>query len=379
VLEGCYQAVTAAPLPIIVDAHQDIAYNAICCERDYRRAVYATRQIEAARFTARGEELPNGLATLGLPDALLGRVALVCATLFTAPQIVSTAANPSARVRYATPKEAYRLGLQQIDYYHRLADQTARVRLVKTAADLAAVLATWEPGTEQADHQQGLVLLMENADPIIEPAQFEEWYERGVRIVGPAWSISRYSHGTGCPGGLTDLGRELLEIMAHFNAILDLSHMAEAAFLEAVDRYTGPALIASHSNPRRFANTDRHLSDAMIRRLAERDGVIGIVFYNRFLSGRWQTGDRKDAISRWTPIDAIDAVCQITGSAAHVGIGTDFDGGFGAEAIPEGFDTVSDLLTIADGLRERGYAPADIAAILSDNLLRKLRQGLPKG
>jgi membrane dipeptidase len=62
-----------------------------------------------------------------------------------------------------------------------------------------------------------------------------------------------------------------------------------------------------------------------------------------------------------------------------VGIGTDFDGGFGAESIPEGFDTVSDLLWLAQGLRERGYGQADIEAILSGNMLRKLRQALPKG
>ena len=77
--------------------------------------------------------------------------------------------------------------------------------------------------------------------------------------------------------------------------------------------------------------------------------------------------------------DAIDYVCQITGSAAHVGIGTDLDGGFGAEAIPDGLDTVADLLNIGGLLRERGYREADIEAILSGNMLRKLRAALPAG
>lgn len=361
--------------PILVDAHEDIAYAALNFGRDYRRAAYATRRMEAERY----EVLPNGQATLGLPEALLGRVAIAFSTLFVAPRTGASADDPFDRMRYETPAQAERLALEQYDYYQRLEDESGRVRLIRKRADLDAVLATWADGTEQADHQQGLVLLMENADPIREPAQFEEWYDRGVRIVGPAWSISRYSHGTGYPGGLTDLGRELLDVMANFNAILDLSHMAEEAYLEAVDRYQGQILIASHSNPRRFCDTDRHLSDTMIRRLAERDGVMGIVLYNRFLSNTWRKGDRKDAISRWVPIDAIDAVCQITGSAAHVGLGTDFDGGFGAESIPEGFDTISDLLTIADGLRQRGYAEADVEAILSGNMLRKLRQALPEG
>ena len=75
------------------------------------------------------------------------------------------------------------------------------------------MLATWEEDTDIRDHQLGLVILMENADPIIEPKQFEEWYERGVRLVGPAWRASRYCGGTGQPGPLTDLGHELLEIV----------------------------------------------------------------------------------------------------------------------------------------------------------------------
>lgn len=366
-------------LPFILDAHQDIAYNALCFGRDHRRAAYATRKDEATRFTMHGQKLPNGLVTNGLPDALLGRVGLAFATIFTAPRTAATAADPFDTLRYETPAQAYRLGMVQMDYYQRLADETERVRIVRTQADLDAVLATWSPGMDSADHRQGLVLLMENADPIIEPQQFEEWYERGVRIVGPAWSFSRYSGGTGFPGGLTPAGRELLEVMAGFNAILDLSHMAEEAYLESIERYAGEVVIASHSNPRHFRNTDRHLSDTMIHRLADRDGVMGIVLYNLFLSNTWRTGDRKSEISQWTPIDAIDYVCQLTGSAAHVGIGTDFDGGFGAESIPDGYDTVTDLLKIADALAERGYSDADIAAITHGNMLRKLRQALPTG
>jgi membrane dipeptidase len=235
---------------------------------------------------------------------------------------------------------------------------------------------TWETDKDILEHRQGLVLLMENADPILEPKQLEEWYDRGVRIVGPAWAGTRYSGGTGQPGPLTDLGRELLDNMVSMNALLDLSHMAEAAFLEAVDRYDGQ-IIASHSNPRHFVNSDRHLSDEMIRRLVERDGVMGIVLYNRFLKQGWLKTDGKSAVPLSIPLDAIDYVCQIAGSAAHVGIGSDFDGGFGAESIPDGIETVTDLWYIGEALRSRGYSEDDIAAILGGNMLRKLRQSLP--
>ena len=76
-------------------------------------------------------------------------------------------------------------------------------------------------------------------------------------------------------------------------------------------------------------------------------------------------------------LDAMDTVCQLTGSAAHVGIGTDFDGGFGLENIPDGMNSITDIWRIGEGLRERGYSEADIEAILSGNMLRKLRQSLP--
>jgi len=354
---------------IILDAHQDLAYNALYFGRDYRHSVGATRAREASGVR------PNGTATVGLPNALLGRVAITFATIFTEP---ATSPNPLSThtPRYKTPQEAHRHAMAQLDYYNRIADETPQIRLIKSAKDLDAVLATWDDGAPAHARLAGLVLLMENGDPILEPKQFEAWYERGVRLVGPAWAASRYSGGTAQPGGLTTDGRRLLDVMMGLNAILDLSHMAEEAFYEAIDQYSG-IVIASHSNPRRYRNTDRHLSDDMIRRLAERDGVMGIVPYNYFLSETWRSGDRRSDVPFSRVIDAIDTVCQLTGSAAHVGLGTDFDGGFGLENIPAGLDTITDVYQVVDALTERGYSVADVEAIASGNFLRLLRAALP--
>ena len=350
---------------IVLDAHQDIAYNYLKYGRDYRRSALVTRTQEPVGTEA---------ATIGLPEALAGRVALIFSTLFVAP--AESDWKPVGREKaYKTPQEAYTSAMEQLDYYHRLADENDKIVVVTDNASLDAVLATWAPEADFTKRKQGLVVLMEGADPILEPRQFEEWYERGVRLVGTAWGATRYSGGTGAPGGLSNIGYELLEIMASFNAILDLSHMAEQAFMESVDRYEG-ILIASHSNPRKFRDSDRHLSDEMIRRLADRGGVMGIVLYNRFLSNTWKKGDRKTDVTLNTVADAIDYVCQMTGSAAHVGIGSDFDGGFGSESIPAEIDTVADLLKIADVLRGRGYSETDIEAVMSGNMLGKLRQAL---
>jgi membrane dipeptidase len=356
---------------IIVDAHQDIAYNQLAFGRDYRESAYHKRQLEA--HAPHLEK--SGTATLGLPDNLLGRVAIAFATLFVAPRRGQLAAFEP--VTYSNPREAHDQAMRQWDYYQRLADEDSRIDLVRSSVELDAVLSTWQDGQPIDTVRQGLVLLMEGADPILEPQQFEEWYARGVRIVGPAWEQTRYAGGTGYPGGLTRMGYELLDIMAGFNVALDLSHMAEQAFLQALEAYSGETVLASHSNPRRFVDTDRHLSDTMIRLLAERDGVIGIVLYNTFLQAGWRKSDLKSAVPYARVIDAIDYICQLTGSAAHVGIGSDLDGGFGLESIPVGFDTAADLWSIGTALRERGYDRADVAAVLGGNMLRKLRQVLP--
>ncbi len=356
---------------IVVDAHQDIAYNALCYGRDYRRSALETRRMETdPALIAR-----RGSATIGLPDALLGRVGVIFSTLFVAPHD-GDESQPWSKFTYKTPREAYKLASAQLDYYNRLADETDKIQMIKTQADLDTVLESWADGKDVGEHKQGFVLLMENADPIIEPQQFEEWYERGVRMVGPAWAGTRYAGGTGHPGPLTPLGYELLDVMMSFNAVLDLSHLAEEACLQALDRYEG-IIIASHSNPRRFRDSDRHLTDQIILRLAEHDGVMGVVLFNRFLSNDWRGGDPKADVPLTVVADAIDYVCQLTGSAAHVGIGSDFDGGFGTESIPEGLDTVTDLMNIGTLLRSRGYTEADIEAVLSGNMLRKLRQALP--
>lgn len=353
----------------VVDAHEDIAFNMLAGGRDWRRSALDIRREEAGQAHRRRA----GLASTGLPESLAGRVALIFATLFTAPRSRHRAVQD--RFSYSDAQEAYALASAQLDCYERLAEEHAQISLVHDQTQLDSVLATWQADRPESQRQVGLVLLMENADPIIEPQQFEEWYARGVRIVGPAWTASRYCGGTGQPGPLTDEGRALLEIMAEHGALLDLSHMAEEACREALDRYEGP-LLASHSNPRRFCDTDRHLGDDLLRQLAERDGVTGVVLFNRFLSHHWHGPPR-------LPLDVvlqvIDHVCQLTGSAAHVGIGSDLDGGFGAESAPQGIETVADLGRIGVGLAARGYDPDDIAAILGGNMLRRLRLALPAG
>jgi len=363
------------PAPdLILDAHLDIAFAALVSGREWTRPVYESRRTEAGSET----EMREGVRVAGLREALLGRVGIAFGTIFTSP------ARKGAQFRddlisYHTPREAYERGLAQLDYYNRLADEYANIALIRTQPELDRVLASWAEGVPFAQHIFGIVILMEGADPILEPKQFEEWYERGVRVVGPAWEQTRYSAGTGESGPLTGMGRELLDVMASFNAVLDLSHLAERACDEALDLYD-KTLIASHSNSRKLAgSSERHLTDSAIRRIGERGGVVGIPMYNRFLKAEWSraSGGKKEEVTLADVVSSIDYICQLTGSAAHVGIGSDFDGGFGLQSVPAEIDTIIDLTLVAPALAARGYQPDDIRAILSGNFLRILRQTLP--
>jgi membrane dipeptidase len=196
-----------------------------------------------------------------------------------------------------------------------------------------------------------------------------------LRIVGPAWDTTRYAGGTWSGGRMTRLGRALLDVMAEFNVILDASHLSHQALFEALDAFEGRHVIASHSNPHRFVPTSRHLPDKAIEMIAERGGVIGVVLYNRFLKKEWS--GKKDDVTLDDVVRMIDHICQVTGSADHVGLGSDYDGGFGAEAIPRELNTIRDHFKIGDELLQRGFEPKHVEQIMGGNWLRILREALP--
>ncbi len=357
---------------LVIDGHEDIAYNMLSFGRDYTRSAHATRALEADHERSRAA---MGNCMLGLPEWLAGNVGVIFATLFAMP--ARRRVSHDTTTGYTTPQEAFEQGMQQLDVYQRLADENPRFALVRDQKELDAVLATWKDGAPESKRQVGLVVLMEGADPVIQPRDLERWYERGLRIIGPAWLAgTRYAGGNATGGPLTEEGEQLLRMMMDFNLVLDVSHLAEQACLQAIDRYDGP-IIASHSNPRKLVPGNRQLSDDMLKRLIERDGVAGILPINSMLKEGWQRGDRKDAVTVDGVAAAMDYVCQLAGNAQHVAIGTDFDGGFGAESTPAELDTIADLPKIADALKGRGYAEADMAAIMSGNWLRILRRALP--
>ena len=363
-------------MPLIIDSHQDLAWNMLTFGRDYTRSVQETRRLEA------GTTVPaiNGDSTVGWPEYQRGQVAAVFSTLYATPAKKKEATDI---VWYADAETAHRLYQDQIDVYRKLADSHPdKFRLVSSAKELDSVIEHWSKPTLNGEgHPVGLIYLMEGADGIRSPHELGEWYDMGLRLIGLAWAGTRYCGGTSEPGPLTPEGRELIAAMADYNFVLDLSHMDEAAALESLERYEGPVM-ATHANCAALmkgADTNRHLPDHVIEGLVERDGVIGLIPLNTFLKVGWlrKNGSRRDEVPLDVLIAHIDHICQIAGDSLHAGIGSDFDGGFGVQSIPPELDSIADLQVISSGLVKRGYNGLDVENILGGNWLRFLRRNLP--
>ena len=376
---------------LIIDGHEDLAWNILTYGRDYTRPVTETRQLEArSRFLHKPQD-----TLLGWSEYQQGRVAVVFATLFVSP--ARKKEGDWDTQCYTDAQQANRLYRKQVDVYQRLVeDHPGYFRLIETLPQLAGHLLDWEqPGdaVEEPDQPKdgsdrsapdgrpvGLVILMEGAEGVRAPGELEEWWQMGVRLIGPAWVGTRFCGGTHEPGPLTQEGYALLEAMASFGFTLDISHMDEKAVLQALDFYPG-AIIASHANALSLlkgSESNRHLSDRVIQGLLERDGVIGILPVNRFLQVGWKNGDPRQLVSIQKVIAQIDTVCQMAGDPWHVAIGSDFDGGFGLQSIPAEMDSIADLQKLSPLLAERGYPDDAVAAILGGNWLRHLRTTLPE-
>jgi len=283
---------------------------------------------------------------------------VVLATLFALP---ARCARPG-QAGYATPEEAYALARAQVDYYHGL-HAGGEVTLIRTREALEAVIAGPAP-------RPGLVLLMEGADALRTPADLPAFVADGVRVVGPAWRATRYAGGAGEPGPLTDPGRQLLDAMARLEVALDLSHLADEAIAEALARFPG-RVVASHANCRALVPGARQLSDAHLRAVADRDGVIGLVLYNRFIRAGWEAGHGKTVTL--AELAAHARHVKTTVGARYLALGTDLDGGLGRDDIPRELDSAADLPTIAGALADSGFTSGEIDGVLHGNWRRVLR------
>ena len=354
---------------LIIDSHLDLAWNALFDNRDLTQSAYTIRAQEA-RLAGKGK----GQGTVALPELWRGRVALCFATL-----MARVTGVPTPWIDYRSPPQAYGSALGQMAYYRGL-ERCGEIRIIADRAALDRHVAEWLawdmlPNADaEPQPPLGFVISMESADPILDPSQLGEFCTLGVRVIGPAhYGPGRYAGGTGTQEGLSELGRALLAEMGHLGVLLDVSHLSDEAFWQALDAYGGP-LLASHNNCRALVPHQRQFSDAQLRAIVARGGVVGVAFDVWMLRLGWNAATHTNTgITLDTVVDHIDHICQVAGDCEHAAIGSDLDGLYGREQSPCDLDTIADFQALPGLLSQRGYGDDDIARIMHGNWLRLLR------
>ncbi len=348
-----------------IDAHLDLSMNALEWNRDLTRPVSEIN----VREKGLSDKPDRGRATVSLPELRKGNVGLVVAT-----QIARYVSVANPLPGWHSPEQAWAHTQGQLAWYQAMVDQ-GEMSQIKNWKELEAHLASWNAATDQSKHPIGFILSLEGADSLVNLDYLEKAYDYGLRALGPAhYGPGRYAHGTDASAPLNSQGKDLLRKMDELGMILDATHLCDEAFWEALKIFKGPVW-ASHNNCRALVDHNRQFSDDMIQALIERGAVIGGAFDAWMLSPNWERGKstpQERSVSLETVIDHMDHICQLTGNANHIGIGSDLDGGFGKEQCPGDLDSIADLKKIPTLLANRGYSRQDIEKVMHGNWLRFL-------
>ena len=351
---------------IIVDAHLDLAWNALQWNRNIQHSVYTIRTGEN-NLSGAG----RGQGTVALPEMRQGRIALCFGTL-----LARSTGRAIQNLDYSSPYQAYAVAQGQLAYYQALS-YADKIHLIKSKQQLQEHIAAWtqwEADTSLPQPLVGIIISMESADPILLPEQLPAWKVAGLRIIGPAhYGPGSYAGGTSTELGLAFEGRQLLREMEEQGILLDLTHLSDEAFWEAMDCFGG-CVLASHSNCRALVPHQRQFDNRQIHAIIAREGVMGVALDNWMLRPGWSHRARdNERVTLDHVADHIDHICQLAGNSRHAAIGSDLDGGFGREQSPADLDTIADLQHIPEILSGRGYSDADIASIMHGNWLRLLQ------
>jgi len=315
---------------------------------------------------------------------------------------VFTGQKPRTEENY---RKTYLLANQMLDSIHSMVRQnTDLATLALKADDLERIEKTGK---------RAVYIGMENGFPLAKDiTRVEEFYKKGVRYITLCHSFHNDicdSSSDAAPAehnGVSDFGKQVISEMNRLGMMIDISHASDKSFFDAVELSKAP-VIASHSSVRSVAKHDRNMSDEMIKKLAQKGGVIQICLLDVYIkepdttSVKFKTEKRLHKIYRTTYntmsetekavfekewddvqasyaselptvkdlVDHIDYVKNLVG-VDYVGIGSDFDGGGGLRDCAD----VSQFPNITLELLKRGYTETEIRKIWGGNLLRVFRE-----
>ncbi len=350
----------------IVDAHLDLAMNAVEWNRDLQKKVAEINALEKGMK----DKPDRGNATVALPELRQGNIGLVVAT-----QIARVETPGSGIKGWASPQAAWNQTQLQLEWYKSM-EAAGEMIQIKNNQDLTAHLLLWNNELPNQNKPVGYILSLEGADSIVNLDYLHIAHAYGLRALGPAhYGPGRYANGTNASGKLNAQGKALLKEMDALNMILDATHLCDDAFWEAIEIYQG-TIWASHHNCRSLVNHNRQLSDEMIKVLIQKNAVIGAALDAWMMVPDWERGVSTPLAKQCNlekMIDHMDHICQIAGNTNHIGMGTDLDGAFGKEQCPYDINSVADLQIVPNLLMKRGYTANDCEKIMHGNWLRLLR------
>lgn len=352
---------------LLFDAHLDLSLNALTWNRDLSQPLADIRERESGLADIKG----RARGTVSLPEMKRADIAFCVAT-----QIGHSVSKHSPAYGWNSPEQAWAQTQGQIAWYRTMEDR-GLMKQILNRADLEASMRANQSGNKDAP--LAYILSLEGADSLLELSYLETAYAYGLRAVGPAhYGPGRYAPGTGESGPLEPRGRELLAEMDRLGIALDVTHLTDEGFWEALDLFEG-TIWASHSNCRSLVPGQRQLNDEQIKALIDRDAIIGAALDAWMLYPNWVRGEttpESSGVMLEAVVEHIDHVCQIAGNARHSGVGSDLDGGFGTEQTPKDLDSIADLQRVVGLLEAKGYALSDIEGIMHGNWLRIMSDSL---
>lgn len=353
---------------LFFDAHLDLSLNALAYNRDLRCSVAEIRHAERGMIDLKG----RSRGTVAFPEMRSTGIGLCVAT-----QIAGCMKPPGPVAAWNSPQQAWASTRGQIAWYQAM-EIDGQLRQIRDVDALETHLTQWEHDPQNTPI--GYLLSLEGADSLRTLDDLHTSHQEGLRALGPAhYGIGRYALGHDCDGTLPAIGLDLLQEMDQLGMILDVTHLSEPSFWQAIDLYQGP-IWASHHNCRALVDDPRQLSDDQILALIQRNAVIGVAFDVWMIVPGWQRGltthDDLPSAHLTDLARHVDHICQLAGNCRHVGIGTDLDGGYGNEQTPADLDTISDLTNFMNRLQDAGYGQSDLDAISHGNFLQFLRAAL---
>ncbi len=307
-----------------------------------------------------------------------------------------------------TPGASFARAIKYLDVIHAFVDRHPdRLLFATTAADVVRA------------KQEGKVAILIGVEGghAIEGSldRLRDLYNRGARYMTLTWNNGNSWAGSSIgvegtrTGGLTPFGREVVREMNRLGMLVDLSHVSDSTFFDAIAVSRAP-IIASHSSARALNEVPRNLTDAQLRAVARNGGVVNVNFYSRFIDPAYRARveevehtisrerraalaargadttavrarleARRDSLMALIPptsfpvlIDHIDHIAKVAG-VDHVGLGSDFDG---VSALPQGMEDVTRLPRIAQALLDRGYSESDVTKMLGGNMMRVMSRVL---